>query len=166
MKNIKYFRMRFILLLLFLPCTLWASAEFSVIIDMTVIKPLCTINNNKEILINFESVSIDKIDGQEYKKKNIQFDIACPGINSADLDVQITGEATNFAVSENLLKTDNLDLGIKILADNKKLPINTWLPFAWPNQVPSLAVVLVKREGATLSDGQFNAGAVINLAYN
>lgn len=154
------------MLLLFLPCTLWASAEWSVIIDMTVIKPQCTVNNNEQILIDFEKVLIDKIDGQNYKKKNVRFDITCPSINSADVKFNITGETTNFAINEGLLKTNKLDLGIKILADNRILPVNSWFAFSWPNQVPTLAVVLVKRDGATLPGGVFNAGAVINLAYN
>lgn len=133
---------------------------------MTVVKPQCMINSNKEILIDFQKVFIDKIDGQEYKKTPIQFTITCPDINSADLRVQITGNTTNFAANDNLLGTDNPDLGIKILADNEKLPVNTWLSFSWPQRVPSLAAVLVKREGAMLNDGKFTAGAVMNLAYN
>lgn len=155
-----------LLSLLFSPCVLWASAEWSVTIDMTIINPQCTINNNKEILIDFEKVLINKIDGQEYKKKPIELNIACPGKNTANLRVQIVGETATFNIGDKLLKTDNPDLGVRILADNTTLPVSNWISFIWPQQVPNLAAVLVKRDSATLTGGQFNAGAVLNLAYN
>lgn len=158
-------KVHFLLLLAFFPCVLWASADWTITIDMTVIKPLCKVNNDQEILIDFEKVATTKIDGKEYKKKPIKFTITCPD-NSADLKVQINGNTTSFAVGDKLLETDNSDLGIKILADNKGLPVNTWLSFSWPQQVPELEAVLVKRDGATLSGGQFKAGAVMKLAYN
>lgn len=161
-------RLRILSLLniLFFSCDLWASAEWSITIDMTVVKPQCTINNNKEILVDFKNVLTDKIDGQGYKKTPIQFNIACPDKNSADLKLQITGNTANFNLGDKILETDNSDLGIKILADNKGLPVNTWLSFSWPQQVTELEAVLVKRDGATLSGGQFKASAVMNLAYN
>lgn len=151
---------------LFFPCTLWASAEWAISIDMTVVKPLCNINNNKEILIDFDRVMTSQIDGKQYKKVPVQFDVKCPTSSAAALKLQINGDTTSFSVADKLLATDNPDLGIQILAANVKLPVNNWLSFSWPQQVPKLEAVLVKRNGATLSGGKFNAGAVMRLAYN
>lgn len=134
-------------------------------IDMTVVQPQCKVNNNKVITVAFDEVRVEKIDGQVYKKQPVPLEIACPGKSTANVNLQITGETAYFNVSDQLLQTTNPGLGIKILANDRALPVNTWLPFTWPNQVPELAAVLVKNEGVKLPGGTFSAGAVINLSY-
>ncbi|MFG1174841.1 fimbrial protein [Erwiniaceae bacterium CAU 1747] len=159
-------KIRYFFILLFVPCQLWASAEWTIYIDMTVVQPQCVVNNNKVITVAFDEVQVEKIDGQAYKKQPVPLDITCPGKSTADVNLQISGQTANFNVGDQLLQTTNPDLGIKMLANNRGLPINTWLPFTWPNQVPELAAVLVRNEGVKLPGGTFSAGATINLSYN
>nr|WP_241391826.1 fimbrial protein [Serratia proteamaculans] len=131
-----------------------------------VSKPSCTISNSKTIEVNFGSgIGVNKVDGGNYRQP-IPYTITCgDSTNSLQLTLKLTGNAVDFDTDNATVRTaEQSDLGVKIyqngnpLALDKDININI-------NSIPTLEALLVKRDGATLSEGEFNATATLRAEY-
>lgn len=139
------------------------SAITLVTVEVTIMEPPpCTINSNNIIDINFgNDVATTQIDGV-YKKIPVIYDIDCKNNSNNAMQLKIAGEGAIF--DEQVLSTTEQKLGISLMSNGSKLPINTWLMFTYPN-IPKLEAVLVKEVGADLAGGGFSAGATMLIAY-
>ncbi|MGF6188946.1 fimbrial protein [Serratia sp. 2723] len=138
------------------------TATATVTVKITLTAPPCDVNDNKLIEVNFgNDVMTTRVDG-EYKKMPINYTLKCQGGASNAVRMRIDGQGAAFDAG--VLKTNKTDFGIALLNNGKRLPINGWLNFTYPDQ-PTLEAVPVKRSGARLSGGAFSAGATMKVEY-
>lgn len=150
-------------------CALLAHAapNAPVTIKITVLAPPpCTFNNNNPITVDFEDVLTTRIDGTQYKKMTVPYNLSCTGVLSKNgLVISISGTGVNLDGGSSVLRTNRNDFGIALLRNSSRIDVNSDQSFTWPN-APLLEAVPIKRPGATLTDiGDFTATATLKLAY-
>ncbi|CAI1043204.1 fimbrial protein [Serratia fonticola] len=126
-----------------------------------VVPPQCTINDNRPIEVEFGDVITTRMDGNSYRMP-VNYTLGCTGAYFNAMKLQVQGEGASFDWT--VLKTTKTGLGIKLQQGSNKLAINSWLNFTYPNQ-PELWAIPVKQGGATLTGGEFTAGATMKVAY-
>ncbi|UAN45367.1 fimbrial protein [Serratia sp. JSRIV001] len=133
-------------------------------VKVTVIAaPSCVTNNGNMLIVDFGSdIVTKKVDGKNYKRP-IPFNLYCSGLASNALKFQLQGTRASFG-DENILSTNNQNLGIAIEYHTLSIPLNQDLNFNYP-YIPALDAVLVKRPGSTLSGGRFTAGITLSVNY-
>lgn len=133
---------------------------------VVVTKPNCTINDSETIEVMFgSSIGINTIDGIN-NRKEIPYSITCDGnTDSLQLVLKITGMAVDFDSDNATITTsEKNDLGIKIFQDNKPFTLNANININ-ADHIPTLEAVLIKRENAILTEGEFNAVATMHAEY-
>ncbi|HEJ7990411.1 TPA: fimbrial protein [Serratia liquefaciens] len=140
-----------------------AQAVATIKVTVTIVAPPpCVINNNNLIEVNFgNDVMTTRIDGS-YKKQSVLYSVECKNASNNAMKMQIQGNSAVF--DSEVLQTNKDDLGIALLRNGNRQPLNAWLNFTYPN-LPTLEAVLVKQAGATLSGGVFSAGATMKVEY-
>lgn len=148
------------LVLLYAPLVQAASTTIKVTVTI-VAPPPCVINNNNLIEVNFgNDVMTSRIDGN-YKKQPVVYSVECKNAPNNAMKLQVQGTA---GFDSEVLKTNKDGLGVALLRNGNRQPINTWINFTYPN-LPTLEAVPVKQAGATLSGGAFSAGATMKVEY-
>ncbi|WP_129543557.1 fimbrial protein [Serratia sp. 1D1416] len=129
---------------------------------VVIAKPKCEINGGKDIEVSFGDLNIADIDGVNYGKRKIPYQVVCNGDTSGMngfMKVKLQGNGPDFG--DGLLRTDNNNLAIKLLFQNtQQLKLNEWLNFYYPI-LPELHAVPIKRSGATLRGGDFSGSATL-----
>lgn len=140
-----------------------AQAASTVTVSVTVLAPLpCTLNGSKPIEVNFgDEVMTTRIDGSSYRQP-VDYGLSCNGPAKNAMRLQIAGGAAGF--DGQLLKTSVNGLGIALLRDGVRMPLNSWQNFTYPN-VPKLEAVPVKQSGVALPTGEFTASATLRADY-
>ncbi|MBC3211564.1 fimbrial protein [Serratia fonticola] len=141
-----------------------AQAASTVIkVTVTIVAPLpCVINDNNLIEVNFgNDVMTTRIDGS-YKKQPVVYSVECKNVPNNAMKMQIQGTGAGF--DGDVLQTNKDDLGVALLRNGNRQPINTWVNFTYPD-LPTFEAVPVKQAGATLSGGTFSAGATMRVEY-
>ncbi|MBI6151090.1 fimbrial protein [Serratia surfactantfaciens] len=125
----------------------------------------CEINGGQPIDVNFETIGVNKIDGERYKK-SFAVDITCPSGFDAPFKVSYIGQQSSFDVSA--LATDINGLGIKaqyqINGGFSDLAVGGYMGGAGSIK-HYLKVVPVKSPSLVLTPGVFNANASFRLEY-
>ena len=137
------------------------SANFS---GQLIEPPLCQVNGNKPIAVEFGPVIISQINGDNYKQP-VPWDIVCSGTPDKSMRIKLSG--TPGAFDANLLATSQPDLAIRIVqgkTNETQLPLNSWLPFTWPT-LPDIKLAPAKKSQAQLSAGDFTAVADLVVEY-
>ncbi|WP_110915605.1 fimbrial protein [Enterobacter roggenkampii] len=132
-----------------------------VTVKVTVQSSTCNINDNQPIKVEFDDVMTTLVDGIHYEKP-VDYTVACEGISNNSMKLQISGTGAGF--DGDFLQSSVPDLGVAIKRDGAPLPLNKWTSFTYPEK-PSLTVVPVKKAGAILPAGDFNATAVMYIDY-
>lgn len=149
-------------LLVMLPQVAVRANSVTITVKVTVLTPPpCTINDNRPIEVEFGDVMTTRVDGDSYRMP-VNYTLGCTGASSNAMKLQVQGDGANFDGS--VLKTTKTGLGIKLQQGSNKLAINSWLNFTYPNQ-PELWAIPVKQSGATLTGGEFTAGATMKVDY-
>ncbi len=126
--------------------------------------PLCTINDGNQIDVNFgDKVGVSKVDGENYRQ-SMNYQINCNNVSNSpwSMTLALIGNATVF--DQEALLTNNDNLGIRIYQNGEpfrpgsELVINSGSP-------PHLEAVPVKKAGATLRTGAFEAWATLKVDY-
>ncbi|MFK8256354.1 fimbrial protein [Erwinia sp. AnSW2-5] len=125
--------------------------------------PACSINDGNQVDVNFgERLGINKVDGVNYRQK-LNYQISCEtNHNDWQLTLSLSGNVATF--DSVALKTDKDDLGIRIYQGDKPVAPNSTLEIDLANP-PLLEAVPVKRTGATLTEGAFEAWATLRADY-
>lgn len=127
-----------------------------------VAPPPCVINDNSLIEVNFgNDVMTTRVDGS-YKKMPVVYNVVCKNAPNNAMKIQVAGNGAGF--DSEVLQTNKNDLGIALISNGNRLPVNSWLNFTYPN-TPRLEAVPVKQPGATLTGGAFSAGATMKVEY-
>ncbi|MGI9710813.1 fimbrial protein [Serratia marcescens] len=125
--------------------------------------PACTINNGGNVDVDFGNrVGVKKVDGVNYLQP-MNYQITCdPSANAWRMTLEIAGKAASYDKAG--VVTNVTDLAIQIRQNgvpfelNKPIAINL-------NNPPQLEAVPVKRPGATLKEGAFEATATLKAVY-
>jgi len=134
----------------------------TVTVNVTVVATPCEINHNDLIEVKFGNGVMTTRVGGDYKKMPIVYSVQCQGGTSNAVRMLIDGNGAAF--DGDVLGTAKTDLGIALLNNGNRMPINTWLNFTYPDW-PKLEAVPVKRPGASLTAGPFSAGATMKVEY-
>ena len=137
-------------------------AALTVNVTGVIVEGVCEINNGETIHVDFgNNLQSKQIDGEHFMQ-NIDYTLACEDLNSNDLEMQFEGTATSF--SDDYLATDREGLGIKLYMNGESMPLNTWMPFTWP-EVPVLQAAPVKSDATEVETGVFTASATLKIQY-
>ena len=125
--------------------------------------PPCTINNDGQVDVDFGSrVGVKKVDGVNYLQV-MNYRIKCdPSVSARDMTLEIIGTPADYdaaAVSSNVT-----DLAIQIKQNGVPFELNKPIPISLTTP-PILSAVPVKRVGATLVEGPFEATATLRAVY-
>lgn len=127
-----------------------------------VAQPACVINGNNVIEVNFgDDIMTTRVDGS-YKKMPIAYRVECTNMPNNAMKIQISGNGASW--DSGALQTSQANLGVALLRNGNRVPLNSWLNFSYPN-TPTLEAVLVKWPGLTLRGGAFSAGATMKVEY-
>ncbi|MBD8162879.1 fimbrial protein [Erwinia persicina] len=139
------------------------QAVTTIKVTVTIVAPPpCVINDNNLIEVKFgNDVMTTRIDGS-YKKRQVVYSVECKNAPNNAMKMKIQGTGAGF--DSDVLKTNNDVLGVALLRNGNRQPINTWVNFTYP-KVPTFEAVPVKQAGATLSGGAFSAGATMTVEY-
>jgi type 1 fimbria pilin len=138
------------------------SATVTVTVKVTVVAPPpCTINDDRPIEVEFGDVLVPQIDGSNYRMP-VNYTLSCESGSSNAMILQVAGNGASF--DGTVLGTNKTGLGVALLRGDSKQAINSWMNFTYPNK-PELWAVPVKQGGATLTGGEFSAGATMKVAY-
>ncbi|OQV36223.1 fimbrial protein [Serratia marcescens] len=141
---------------------LWCLATTTVTVKVTVVAPPpCTINDDRPIEVDFGDVMTTRVEGDNYRMP-VNYTLSCTEASSNAMRLQVQGNGASFDGS--VLRTNKTGLGIRLQQGDSKLAVNSWLNFTYPN-VPALWATPVKQSGATLTGGEFTAGATMKVAY-
>ncbi|MDW5512097.1 fimbrial protein [Serratia proteamaculans] len=145
-----------------LPMLVCAVPSATVTVKVTVVAPPpCVINDDRPIDVEFGDVMTTRVDGDNYKMP-VNYTLSCTGGTSNAMKLQVKGIGAAFDAT--VLQTNKAELGIELRQGDSKLAVNDWLNFTFPNK-PELWAVPVKQRGATLTGGEFSAGATMAVDY-
>lgn len=125
--------------------------------------PPCTINNDGQVDVDFGNrVGVKKVDGVNYLQV-MNYQIKCdPSVSARDMTLEIMGTPADYdaaAVSSNVT-----DLAIQIQQNGVPFELNKPIPIRLASP-PVLSAVPIKRAGATLIEGPFEATATLRAVY-
>lgn len=133
------------------------------------VPPLCTItdrNDGSQIDVNFgEQVGISKVDGVNYRQQ-LGYKIKCDKAVGGTWALKLSLDGTPAGFNSELLATERTDLGIRIYQGDKTFVPGSSLEKIDPLTPPELWAVLVKRPGAALAEGDFDAWATLRAEYH
>lgn len=126
--------------------------------------PTCIVSENKTIEIAFNEVIISDISGDNYKRE-VPYSVECDSENT-DTGIQMkltwTGVETDF--NDSAVETDVVGLGVELQQNGQRFQQGKAINISKTN-LPKLHAVLVKKSGALLSEGAFEAYATLQVDY-
>ncbi|MER5116735.1 fimbrial protein [Serratia marcescens] len=138
----------------------WASNSM-LTVSVTVPAPVCIINGNQPVEVDFGQVLAHRVNGDNYRRQ-VNYSVSCPNDYKNAMKIQLDGKAAEF--DPEVLDTSISGLGIRLFNGDGKLPVSSWLNFTYPN-APILYAAPVKQENATLVYGEFSAVAMMRVVY-
>ncbi|BEN43294.1 fimbrial protein [Serratia marcescens] len=142
------------------PATAADNMRFS---GVLIEPPPCTINDGGKVDVDFGNrVGVSKVDGVNYQQP-VNYRISCtPGAGAWNMTLTVVGTPADY--DEAAIKSDMDDLAVRLLQNGKRFPLNKPIPIKL-NAAPTLEAVPVKRPGATLQEGAFEATATLLAVY-
>ncbi|WP_258090194.1 fimbrial protein [Serratia liquefaciens] len=125
--------------------------------------PACTINNGADVDVDFGNrVGVKKVDGVNYLQP-MNYQITCdPNANAWAMTLEIVGVRADYDSAA--VVTGVTDLAIQIKQNGVPFELNKPIPIVLTNP-PRLEAVPVKRPGAMLTEGPFEATATLKAVY-
>ncbi|CAM3997284.1 fimbrial protein [Serratia silvae] len=137
-----------------------ATSTVKVSVTVTAALP-CKLNDNEPIVVDFTDVMTTQVNGENYRQK-VNYTLSCSANSPNAIKLQFQGTSAWF--DPKALQTNKMGLGIALLQGGKRLAINEWLAFTYPN-LPVLEAVPVKAPNTTLDTGEFSTTATLKVAY-
>lgn len=125
--------------------------------------PPCTINDGGEVEVDFGNrVGVTKVDGVNYLQP-VNYRVSCtPGAGAWSMTLEVVGTQADY--DEAAIASNVDDLAVRLLQNGKRLILNQPIAIKL-NALPLLEAVPVKRPGATLKEGAFEATATLLAVY-
>lgn len=153
----------FFLFMSFLVPSSWAISGFlKVTVSGSVESRPCKVNDGKPIEVNFNDVMTTRIENENYKQK-MDYTLECQTLDDPSMSMKFTGDAAGF--DTRYLKTSVTDLGVLFKSADTNIYMTKPFSFNYKTK-PELYAVLVKKSGAILPSGAFNATATMQVFYN
>lgn len=142
-----------------------SNAETPITVKVTIMAPLpCILNAKQQIYVNFgDEIMTTRIDGDAYRKK-IDYSLKCDEQAKNAMKLQIKGDGAVYDGTVLRTSRDGLGIAFEQQQPGKKLPINSWVNFNYPNLI-DLYAVPVKKSGTDLKTGDFTASAMLYVDY-
>lgn len=146
---------------------LWGASVYAgstVTVKVTVLAPLpCVLNEKQPIEIDFgNEVMTTRIDGTNYRQK-VGYTLTCSGQGKNAMRLQIKGVGAAFDATALQTNVNGLAIAFEQPV-GKRLPVNGWANFDYPN-LPDLYAVPVRKNGVELPTGEFTAAATLRVDY-
>jgi type 1 fimbria pilin len=125
--------------------------------------PPCTINQGGKVDVDFGTrVGVKKVNGVNYMQV-MNYQITCdPSANVSAMTLEILGTPADYDAAA--VTSDVTDLAIQIQQNGVPFELNKPIPISLTSQ-PKLFAVPVKRPGASLIEGPFEATATLRAVY-
>lgn len=124
--------------------------------------PLCSVNEGDRVDVYFGPIGVNKIDGVNYRQI-LNYQVSCEdGGRGNGLTLSLSGSAAIF--DSEALMTDRTNLGIRVYQNDKPFTPGSTLKIALANP-PRLEAVPVRKAGAVLTKGDFEAWATLRAEY-
>ncbi|HDY1778226.1 TPA: fimbrial protein [Escherichia coli] len=170
--------MRITVFLLMFLCFLsdLCAVDIPVNITGTIIIPPCQINNNNPVDVDFGNIRVSELDAKEHIKV-VSFPVYCP-YHQGKAYVKMTGKG--MAGKDNVLETNIGGLGIELYqgeGTGKHLilgggasgygyeVINSFSERNVRESMFTFTAKIYKEGSATINPGEFNASAIMDIAY-
>lgn len=142
-----------------------AKGDVDIVFHGTLLEPPpCVISDGSQLEVNFgERVGIKKVDGENYRQA-LNYQITCGNADSGNWVLALSLNGAAAAFDEEALLTNKTDLGIRIYQNDQPFTPGSTLKIALTNP-PRLEAVPVKRVGAELTEGTFEAWATLRADY-
>ncbi|WP_411749728.1 fimbrial protein [Serratia marcescens] len=142
-----------------------AAGDVDMVFRGTLITPpQCTINDGNRIDVDFgDRLGINKVDGVNYRQP-VNYQVSCDNNNSTGFSLMLSLSGTPTDFDADALQTSKAGLGVRMYQNNKPFTPNTELVIT-QNNPPALEVVPVKKMGAVLDKGSFEAWATLKAEY-
>ena len=141
------------------------DGEAAMVFHGTLITPPpCTINDGNQVDVDFgDRVGINKVDGVNYRQP-LNYQLTCDEAAGGIWVLTLSLSGGVAAFDNNALLTNKSGLGIRVYQKGQPFAPNSavWINRANP---PRLEAVPVKRAGATLTEGAFEAWATLRADY-
>lgn len=126
--------------------------------------PPCRINDGNQVEVDFgERVGINKVDGVNYRQ-GLNYQITCDSASGGNWALSLSLKGTASGFDKQALATNKGELGIRIYRDDEPFTPGSVLNITLDNP-PRLEAVPVKKQGATLGEGAFEAWATLQADY-
>jgi hypothetical protein len=124
--------------------------------------PVCTVNSNNQVNVNFGTDIITyQVNGTNYKQQ-IAYTLTCTTLSQQGLTMTLNGTAASF--NSGLIKTSNSGLGIQLLNGTTAIAPGSAIKFNYTTQ-PVLYAVPVAQDARTLATGPFTGTATMVITY-
>ncbi|MEI9743869.1 MULTISPECIES: fimbrial protein [Enterobacter cloacae complex] len=128
--------------------------------------PPCEINGGQPVEIDFGEMGVNKVDGENYAR-SFTLTYNCEGA-STDKILRYLGSVTEFDPAA--VQSNFADFGIRLSHRTPEgvvtpLTVGSTLLIAANNDRSTFVATPVKKSGAVLQEGAFNAGATLQLNY-
>lgn len=125
--------------------------------------PPCSINDDGMVDVDFgDRVGVKKVDGANYQQP-VNYQITCnQGSGSWNMTLEVIGDAPDYDAAA--IDSNVKDLAIRLLQNGKPFTLNQPIAIKL-NAPPRLEAVPVKRPGAELQEGAFEATATLRAVY-
>lgn len=126
--------------------------------------PNCTINNDQTIDVEFGNMLINKIDGTCYAQ-NVPYEITCDSTvrdEAMAMTLTLSGSVSDF--NQAAVNTSVAGLGIELRQNDQPFTLGSTIKVN-EQSIPVLKAIPVKKSGASLTEGGFDATATLQVDY-
>ncbi|EDV8625631.1 fimbrial minor subunit StfF [Salmonella enterica] len=126
--------------------------------------PNCTISHNQTIEVKFGNMLISKIDGTRYAQ-NVPYEITCDSAVRDDtmtMTLTLSGSVTDF--NQAAINTSVAGLGIELRQNDEPFTLGSTITVN-EQSAPVLKAIPVKKSGDSLTEGDFDATATLQVDY-
>ena len=155
-----------VLLMLFAVSQVNAASESVVMGGVLIAPPLCKINDDDQVRVDFERIDIQKIDGIQYRKK-LEYQISCekvPENHGGVFRLTLSGNAASFSPTRSAILSNVSQLAIQVYQNDQPFVLGVPIRVSL-NNIPILEAVPIKAEDAKLQENPFEATATLQVDY-
>lgn len=127
-----------------------------------VAAPECTVNGNNIVDVAFPDMLITRV-GSEDSKKQIIYQLSCPGLIDDRLRIAIYDKNNLFA---DTISTNRPGLAIQLFSGSTKLSTGEFISFSYKEGPPSLFALPVAVDQELLESGAFEGTGIMVIEYN
>lgn len=145
----------------------YAGSEFNLTIrGVLEDAPECVINGNNKIDVDFgDDVYISKIDGVNYKKTQLIYNLICNDILSTSLKFGVKS-TSGEGFDTGLIGTNKKGLAIRLYTDDSVLNTGEYVDFTYTGStVPAIYAVPISDLSSTLDEGEFIGSGILVIEY-